>query len=148
DPFQPTLALGLAGLLVTWLSLMIPGNFLGDPIESIVFRESWLPAWWTWTHNVQAGFAWIVVAAVWLQDRAWRANRDAAWPDHLELLLARYPRWSAFREVTATFAAIALMVSVFHLVRSGAVTIPSAAIGITSAAAAGIACLFSAHRRW
>src|SRR5262249_1952310 len=98
DRLQPLLALGLAILLVAWLSMMIRGPLLGDSAEAIIPREGWLPEWWTWTLNLQAGLACVLVVVVWLNDRAWRRMRSEAWPDRLERLMQPYPRWPGVRE--------------------------------------------------
>lgn len=148
DRLQPTILFMLCGLLVAWLSLMIPGDMMGSSDELLPPRPGRRPAWWTWTINLQAGLALLLSATAIIRTRIYQRRRRPAWPDRLELLLAPYPSWPGFATAFAFLAAIVLVDGVYHLVRPSGLSPWPGMVSLAAAASAGVSCLVSAHRRW
>ena len=148
DARQALAALILGMLLIVWLSLLIPGGLLGDPPEFLVSRPPWAPSWLLWTHVLEIGLAGLLVGAVWWRDASYRRARAGAWPDSLATLTQPYPAQLSLYLVCALYAALALVLGVYHLVRPGGVTLGGGLVGFIALLAAAVACLYWAHRDW
>lgn len=146
-PNQPATLLTLAALAVWWSSLLIPSATLADEIDAR-HRLPLQPGWWTWTFQLQAGFAIILCAAAAIQDVIYRRRRKRAWPDRLDDLLLPYSRWPGYTQVEAIIAGMVLILGVYQLIRAGgrewALPVTSAAFCIVT----GAACLYMTYRRW
>lgn len=148
DRIQPTLALFLGALLALCAGLRIPGNVIGDPVESVLPAPTEWPAWWTWTLVSQIGLGAVVTAAAIIRDRRYRTLRARAWPEDLDALLIPYPSWPGFSSLYSLVAAGCLVLGVYHVIRPGAVNGLGGPLSFLSGLAAGVACLHTAHRRW
>jgi hypothetical protein len=150
DRLQPVIAASLVALLVTWLSLMIPGGVLVAPSEaiSLIPKPLSLPIWWTWSLNWQLGLALLVTAMVVLRERAFRRHRAAAWPLELERLIDPYPPWIGTPEAVAIFSAATVVLGVFHIVRPDAPQSPAGGLSLLACLMTAFACFYSAYRQW
>jgi len=151
---QPAVLLVLLALLVWWSSLMIPSG-VGTPeltnrptgtTRGLILAIQ--PAWWTWTFQMQFGFAVVLISAAVIQEWRYRSRRGRAWPDRLDDLLEPYSRWPAYIQVEAIIAAAILIVGVYQIVQPYPTAWQPGLANSLVSLAAGFTCLFLVYRRW
>ena len=91
-----------------------------------------------------AAIAGLTVAQGWIHYR----RRATAWPHHLDRLTADYPRWDGLRASVGTTGLVLLVVGSYHMVLAVEWYRLGMAVTMLSSAAAGVACLMLAGRRW
>ena len=153
-PHQPVVLLVLLALLVWWSGLMIPSG-LGSlelanrplsGMRSLIVAHQ--PAWWTWTFQLQFGFALLLASAAVIQEWRYRLRRCRAWPDRLDDLLEPYSRWPAYIQAEAVIAAAVLIIGVYQIVRPYPTAWQLSLANFLVSAVAGLICLFMVYRRW
>ena len=146
-PRQPALLLGLCGLFVWWTSLMIPSASLSGDIPPAL-RLPLQPGWWTWTFQLQFGFAVVLVCAALIQDSRYRSRRKSAWPDRLDDLIQPYSAWPGYIQIEAILSAMELVLGVYQIVRAGGPGWQLPLANCVASAIAAATCLYMTYRRW
>jgi len=144
---QPLTVLAVLIVAVCWVSLLVP------PAVGTYWRVSSVtntirPVWWSWTLQLQAGCAAIVLATSVAADLLFRRKRARAWPARLPDLIDGYPHWPGVTEVMCGLAAAVLLLGVFELLQFGPYRWQLHAANAVTALTCGAACLMQAHRHW
>jgi hypothetical protein len=153
-PYQPVVLLVVLALLVWWSGLMIPSGIgslelahrTATGTRSLIV--AYQPAWWTWTFQLQFGFAFLLASAAVIQEWRYRVRRCRAWPDRLDDLLEPYSRWPAYIQAEAVIAAAILIIGVYQIVRPYPTAWQLSLANFLVSAVAGLICLFMIYRRW